>query len=166
MNRSRVAFLAAFPLFGITSVLVACGGSDGNHGFETAATAASAEPRLLTSGFAGIQRPQDEPSDTRRPKVLTQNMFQGTEVGEAIAAKDVPSFLQAVATDFQQVQASKIPERTAAMAAEIADSEPDLVGLQEVALWRTGAFGVPPATAVAYDMLQSLLDELTVRGLH
>jgi endonuclease/exonuclease/phosphatase family metal-dependent hydrolase len=124
--------------------------------FLVAATAAA-----LTTGSA-MARDSNPTGIT----VMTQNMFQGTELGEVIAAHDVPSFLAAVTTDFQQVQASRIPERTAAMANEIAANRPDLVGLQEVALWQTGPFNQPPATRVAYDMLQSLIDALEARGQH
>jgi len=106
----------------------------------------------------------------REPKhhvvtVMTQNMFQGSELGEVISAQTLQQFLAAVTTDFQQVEASRIPERTAAMAREIANNVPDLVGLQEAALWRTGPIFQPPATHVAFDMVQSLVDQLAARGL-
>src|SRR3954449_10183487 len=45
---------------------------------------------------------------------------------------------------------------------EIARSRPDVVGLQEVAILRTGA--AAPATAVAVDMLTILLQELDNPG--
>ena len=53
---------------------------------------------------------------------------------------------------------------------EIAEHEPDLVGLQEVAVWRSGpleprAVGVRNAELVDYDFGQMLLDELEERGL-
>src|SRR5574342_183456 len=60
----------------------------------------------------------------------------------------------------------------AALAREIAAHRPALVGLQEVALWRTQICTPPcgdgpwnPATTVAYDFLQLLLDALQARGL-
>ena len=51
------------------------------------------------------------------------------------------------------------------MAAEIELTRPELIGLQEVSVWRTGPFG-GPATTVTFDTLQSLLDALSARGLH
>ena len=60
--------------------------------------------------------------------------------------------------------------RSRLLAAEIAAARPDLVGLQEVALWRKGpieldAIGVPNATTVDYDFLDLLLAELSRRGV-
>ncbi len=97
--------------------------------------------------------------------VMTQNMFQGSELGEVITAQTLQQFLSAVTTDFQQVQASRVSERTAAMAREIANNTPDLVGLQEAALWQTGPIFQPPATNVAFDLIQTLVDQLAALGL-
>jgi endonuclease/exonuclease/phosphatase family metal-dependent hydrolase len=57
------------------------------------------------------------------------------------------------------------------LADEITRTEPDLVGLQEVAWWRHGSLqldqvGVLNAETTDYDFLQILLDELTARGEH
>src|SRR5205085_11475567 len=88
----------------------------------------------------------------RRPvTVMSQNMFQGTELGEVIAAQTPATFLAAVTTDYQQVVNSNPAARIDAMAAGIAAREPDLVGLQEAALWRKRTPGSPAATNVAYD---------------
>ena len=63
--------------------------------------------------------------------------------------------------------ANDFPTRAKGLAQEILAKKPDLVGLQEVALWRTGApsltpvlTGEPTATTVRYDYLQLLLDQL------
>ena len=67
----------------------------------------------------------------------------------------------------RQVTTTNFPVRAEGLANEILEKEPDLVGLQEVALWRTGpasltplTTGVKTATTVRYDFLQLLLDEL------
>jgi endonuclease/exonuclease/phosphatase family metal-dependent hydrolase len=67
--------------------------------------------------------------------------------------------------------ATNFPERSEALADEIADSQPQLVGLQEVSLYRTGApdtFSENPTLAkhVRLDYLEILLQELNERGLH
>jgi hypothetical protein len=101
---------------------------------------------------------------------MTYNLFQGSELTEAISAKSPGELLAAVATDFGQVQASKFPERAQAIAKEVESTGPDLIGVQEAALWQTGApsasFPPPPATSTAYDFVQILADALNARGLH
>ena len=60
--------------------------------------------------------------------------------------------------------------RSKLLADEIAAARPDLVGLQEVALWRHGPMqldqiGRPDATVVDYDFLAILLADLAARGV-
>ena len=72
-----------------------------------------------------------------------------------------------------EVDQTNFPLRAQALAAEIVDHNPDLVGLQEVAWWRTnptpgapaqGPNGVFTATDTRYDFLQLLLDQISVQG--
>ena len=60
------------------------------------------------------------------------------------------------------------PVRAELLADEIAGEQPDLVGLQEVALWRHGPLELDQVGGqrddVDYDFLQILLDELAARG--
>jgi hypothetical protein len=60
--------------------------------------------------------------------------------------------------------------RSRLLADEIASARPDLIGLQEVALWRHGAMqldqiGRPNATEVDYDFLATLMADLVDRGM-
>jgi endonuclease/exonuclease/phosphatase family metal-dependent hydrolase len=89
--------------------------------------------------------------------VMTQNMYVGTDFSEIFAAQDFPTLLAEVAEAFSDVQS-----RIAAIGHAIKTTKPDLVTLQEVALWQTGPFDptTPSANTVAYDYLQLLLDEL------
>src|SRR5215204_1975958 len=65
------------------------------------------------------------------------------------------------------MQASLPAERIAGVVDEIQAASPDLVGVQEAALWRIGTpFDPSSATTVTYDFLQLLLDELAAHGLH
>jgi len=107
----------------------------------------------------------DDDNRDRELRVMTINMDEATDFGPIFAAKTPAQLLSATAAAFQQVQASNIPERANGIAAEIGAAAPDLVGLQEVSLFQTGPFLHPPATTVAFDMLQSLLDALAARGL-
>ena len=99
--------------------------------------------------------------------VMTRNMYLGTDFGGVFAAQTPEQLLGEVGAAFANVQAGNVPARVAAIAAEIADARPALVGLHEVALWRTGApFDPAPADSTAYDFLQLLLAELAARGQH
>ena len=94
--------------------------------------------------------------------VMTRNMYVGTDFSEIFAASDTPTLLAEVAEAFGDVQTSNVKARIEAMAHEIKTTKPDLVSLQEVALWQTGPFDPtsPSANTVAFDYLQLLLDEL------
>ena len=62
--------------------------------------------------------------------------------------------------------ATKFPERAQALAREIETAQPELIGLQEVSLFRTGPRGTAPAEDVELDYLQILVGALESRGLH
>ena len=103
----------------------------------------------------------------RELNVMTYNMYPGTDFGEIFAAQSFPELVSEVAEAYGDVQAGNPAERISAIADQIETGAPTLVGLQEVALWRTGTFDDPaPATTIAYDFLELLLAELESRGLH
>lgn len=97
-------------------------------------------------------------------KVMTYNVFQGTDFVEVLSAQSFPEYLAAANLTVQQVIDSKLPLRMQAIAHQIAITQPDLVGLQEATLWRTGAG--PNPTDLLYDPLQELLDALNKQGQH
>ena len=101
---------------------------------------------------------------------MTQNLYLGASLDPVLSA--TPAQLpQAVALAFAQVQTTDFTARAEKLADEIAAARPDLVGLQEVALYRrqspgdaiTG--GTTPATTVVLDFQQILLAALAARGL-
>ena len=99
--------------------------------------------------------------------VMTRNLYFGTNLDRVVQAPTVPDFLAAVATSYTNALATDFAGRAAVWAKEIAEAEPDLVGLQEAVLWRTGPAdfsAVPNATTVTADFVQSLLSELDRRG--
>jgi endonuclease/exonuclease/phosphatase family metal-dependent hydrolase len=105
----------------------------------------------------------------KRVTVLTRNVDEGTDLDFILAAASsgtIDDLLAAVAQTYEEVAASNIPERASALAREIQETQPDLVGLQEVSIWRTGpVFDPKPARKVAFDPLKSLLAELERLGL-
>jgi len=101
--------------------------------------------------------------------VMTRNLYLGADLTRALAAAQAPpdrqlEVLIAAATTIRAiVDQTNFPLRAQRVAAEIAAHRPDLVGLQEAALWRHGPLG-QPATVVDYDFLQLLLNALAAQG--
>src|SRR5574338_332052 len=79
-------------------------------------------------------------------RIMSQNMDEGTGFQELIAAQTPQEFVAAVTLTYQNILATKPTERAAAMAREIAKAHPDIVGLQEASMVRTGT--TAPATHV------------------
>jgi Endonuclease/Exonuclease/phosphatase family len=107
--------------------------------------------------------------------VMTRNLYLGADLDPVFAAAakgDGPGIIQATTTAWQNVKATNFPERAGAIADEIEQSQPLLVGLQEVSLFRTGPPDsitgnlTPNSKHVEYDYLDILLEELDQRGLH
>ena len=101
--------------------------------------------------------------------VMTRNLYLGADLTRAFAALQAPPDRQlevligATTTIRAIVDQTDFPLRAQRLAAEIAEHKPDLIGLQEVALWRRGPLGAE-ATTVDYDFLAILLDALNARG--
>lgn len=115
------------------------------------------------SARSAVNRARD-----RELSIMTQNIYQGTELEHSIAATTPQEFVAGATQDFMMMRQTNFSARAGAMATGIAVSEPDLIGLQEVALWRSGPHTAPatPATRVEQDFLQILLDTLAAHGLH
>jgi endonuclease/exonuclease/phosphatase family metal-dependent hydrolase len=105
--------------------------------------------------------------------VMTRNVFLGADLGPALSATTLDGAIDGAGVILHEVDATNFPERAKPLAKEIAVSEPDLVGLQEVALWRQQIpsdlppeFGGTPATEVKYDFLALLMQELEALDVH
>jgi endonuclease/exonuclease/phosphatase family metal-dependent hydrolase len=99
--------------------------------------------------------------DRRDLTVMTQNLYLGSSLGPALEAKTPEEFVAAVARIYATVQYTNFPRRAEAIADEIQEKEPDLIGLQEVTKWTTGGVNPPPG----YDFLAILESDLEARGL-
>lgn len=103
--------------------------------------------------------------------VMTRNVFLGTDLFPVLEAAEAGGFeriARATHAARRQVDDTDFALRAGLIADEIVAHEPDLVGLQEVALWRSGplerdAVGVTNATRVDYDFLDTLLVALDAR---
>ena len=94
-------------------------------------------------------------------RIMTQNVYQGTNFDEVAAATSPSELAAAVTTTYNNILATQPAERAAAVAREIAREKPDLVGLQEVATLLTGS---RPASAVQFNYLQLLQADLSALG--
>jgi endonuclease/exonuclease/phosphatase family metal-dependent hydrolase len=107
--------------------------------------------------------------------VMTRNLYLGADINRpvrAVSGRSGPEALLALGHANHEVR--EIVDRTdfairsRLLAAEIVVASPDVVGLQEVALWRSGPMeldqlGTLNASTVDYDFLQMLLVELARR---
>jgi hypothetical protein len=123
-------------------------------------------------------RPGSAAGDLRTLKVMSRNIYLGGDITRPIrAALDRTGQQGVLALGHANHELRQVVDRTdfgtrsRLLAEEIAAAQPDLVGLQEVALWRHGpmqldSVGPPDATEVDYDFLAILLADLANRGVH
>ncbi len=115
--------------------------------------------------------------------VMSRNIYLGGDINRPVAAalraqaaggsaQDiVVALANASHVTREIVDHTNFPVRARLLAKEIARTRPALVGLQEVALWRSGPLeltnvGVPNAETVDYDYLAILLKALRAKGQH
>ena len=110
--------------------------------------------------------------DAPKITVMTRNLFLGADLSPAIGAASIPQAIDGAGQIWNELQRTRFPQRAVPLAREIKRSKADLVGLQEVALWRSQTpsdGGAPPispvpgataATKVEQDFLAILRREL------
>ena len=125
-------------------------------------------------------------------KVMTRNLYLGADIMRPIQAlasveespgcekgtqcyqiKQLDAFANANDVTRNIVDETDFDTRAKLLANELATQKPDLVGMQEVALWRSGEmdsplgadFLKPNATHVDYDFLTTLLDDVKADGV-
>jgi endonuclease/exonuclease/phosphatase family metal-dependent hydrolase len=123
-----------------------------------------------------------KPDDAGSVTVMTRNIYLGADINRPVRAAteaaeaggDQTAILVALGRATHEtreiVDRTNFTVRSGLLADEIADTAPDLVGLQEVALWRSGPLNLagiaaPSATDVDYDFLEMLLDDLEEEGV-
>jgi endonuclease/exonuclease/phosphatase family metal-dependent hydrolase len=96
--------------------------------------------------------------------VMTRNLYLGSELGGLFEAGSEAELIAAASEVWANVLASDFPARAEVLAAEVAEHEPLLIGLQEVSLFTA----VSPETgaSTSIDFLDILLGALADAGLH
>jgi endonuclease/exonuclease/phosphatase family metal-dependent hydrolase len=130
---------------------------------------------LLALGACSGGGGDDDGGDAPRVpvKVMTRNLYLGSELLEIIATPKPEDIPVKAASFWSTVKASDFPARAKLLADEIATAAPDLVALQEVELYRIDsksdfdlAAPVFNAREIAIDFLGLLKQELETRGAH
>jgi endonuclease/exonuclease/phosphatase family metal-dependent hydrolase len=123
-------------------------------------TAAACSPSGSDAdGTAGAGAARDDATLT----VLTRNLYLGADLAPLFEATAADLGTVARAT-YDQLVASDVEARMAALAGEIAAAEPDVVALQEATLWRQQPQGAT-APVELYDFLALLLAGLEDRDV-
>jgi len=150
-TRTRTARRLSRALLATMTILTGCADSD--------ATGPNMDDTIQDDpSFAGIS-------------VLSRNVYLGGDIAPILGAADVAQIPVLVGEAWAQIQANDFQARAAAIALEIQETQPDLVGLQEVATFRIQAPGdflagnPEAAESVQYDYLLTLLQELGDRGM-
>lgn len=101
--------------------------------------------------------------------VMTRNIYLGGNIFGPIGAPTIEEFERKTGELWAEVQSTNFARRAKLLAGEVERTTPDLIGLQEVALWRRSPDGVKdgqttPSRQVVYDFLRILRRELRRRG--
>ena len=105
-------------------------------------------------------------------KVMSQNVYIGTNVTDILDAPTIETVPVLVASGFQEVQNCDFLSRAEAIAVEIEKTMPHLIGLQEMTVFYRQspgdllAGGTIPATDVFLDYFEELMNALQARGLN
>jgi hypothetical protein len=92
---------------------------------------------------------------------MTRNIYLGADLTPVLTAETLEEFIVAANGVLAQITATKFPERAWALAAEIVEKKPHLVGLQEVFNFTlNGLNDLPPFR----DYLEDLMDALSAQG--
>jgi len=106
--------------------------------------------------------------------VMTRNVFVGAAIEDVFDVGDFSQIPQKAAEMWAAIQATDFEARAAALAGEVAEFQPHLIGLQEVTTFYRqtpsdfdlGGFGAgSPATDVVLDFLDLYMDALADAGL-
>lgn len=103
--------------------------------------------------------------------LMTWNVYHGVDaqIFDVLTATSELDLYQKVAAVYDAYAASQFGERATAIADQVAESRPALIGLQEAILVRTQfpADGpLTPAVNVEIDVVGLILDALAARGMH
>ncbi|WP_406428660.1 endonuclease/exonuclease/phosphatase family protein [Streptomyces sp. NBC_01589] len=116
----------------------------------------------LVASALGLAAPAQ--ADTQQLKVATYNIYLGADLGPLALAQTKKELVKRAGIAYGQVVATDFPSRARAISRLLRKERPEVIGLQEVALWKKGSLSGRLHTT--YDFLDILLRELRKAGLH
>ena len=134
---------------------------------SSSSTAESLEDGLFVGASKSPMQAQKGPGGLT---VMTRNLYIGTDVSIVLGAGSLADVPQLAALAFQTLLSTNFPERAEALADEIAETMPHVIGIQEASLIRIQTPSdfteeMEPAVDVVFDYLEILLAALDARGL-
>ncbi|MGW7523296.1 endonuclease/exonuclease/phosphatase family protein [Streptomyces sp. NPDC054783] len=132
----------------------------------------SALARRMTALFAvvglvamvlGLTAPAQADSQ-RQLRVTTYNVYQGADLTPLLTAPNLQELVRRAGIAYDQMVATDFPSRAQAISRLLRREHPDVIGVQEVALWKKGPLNGSLHTT--YDFLDILLRQLRAAGLH
>jgi endonuclease/exonuclease/phosphatase (EEP) superfamily protein YafD len=134
-------------------------------GMERGARTAFVWLLALLMGLVGPQPAcADPPEEVRRHlTVAIYNLYLGADLTPIFSAPSQEELVRRAGEAYAQVVRTDFPSRARAIARLLAEDPPDVVGLQEVALWEAGPIDGPLTTS--YEFLSLLLGALEAEGL-
>ena len=103
--------------------------------------------------------------------VMTRNIYIGADVDVVLGAQSLAEVPILAAQAFQEMISTRFPERAQALAKEVFETRPDIIGLQEVSIIRRQfpgdavVGGTSPAKHVLFDYLRIFRRALKTYGL-
>ena len=118
-------------------------------------------------GHEGYRLP---PPNASALRVMTYNTYLGADLSPVMKAGNEQDFLAAAFRADAELHQTNFPARVGKIADQIAKVRPDILGLDEAALWSLSVPykpGLPPGTpfVTQYDVLQLVIDSLRARDL-
>ena len=118
------------------------------------------------AAFALIAPAASMASKPERVRVMSRNLYLGADLGPGTSATSFQDLTNAAGQILNQVDVNDFPTRAKGLAQEIINRNPDLVGLQEAALWRDAPCAdnpLPPSATHVHpggDFLKLLMNQL------
>ena len=126
----------------------------------------------LAATILSFALPAAAPAAARDVTVMTRNLYLGSDVINLATSPDVPTLARSIKAYWEMTQNNDFTVRSKALAAEVKRYRPDVIGLQEAAMWRRGPDGVQDndvnrlnSTQVLYDYLKIYMQDLRAAGL-